>query len=103
MSFARLRASPSSSVPTAPSVNLRVLPPKSYITTHLREPPLRKRIPKPGRLSQKKVLSLVPGGSVSVLMVEVVNCIRNNPLGRLWVGRPCCLLPPHAFYALGQY
>src|SRR5262245_50691769 len=95
MSFARLRASPSSSVPTAPSVNLRVLPPKSYCTIHLREPPSRRRTPKPGRSLSKNVLSPIPGGRVSVLMVAVVNRIE----AILWAGygqvgpaASCCLL-----------
>src|SRR5262249_29931839 len=71
--LALVRATPFSSSGVEPRVTRRVCPPRSYCTIQLREPPSRRRSPKPPISSSQKVLSFVPGGSASVLAAVVVS------------------------------
>jgi len=87
-SLALSRATLALSMAVVPSVTRLVLPPMSYCTTQRAVPPLRMRTPKPWSSSSKNVLSLVPGGSASALMLVAVSLIRffsGQAMGRLGV------------------
>src|SRR5215204_5090692 len=98
MSRAVFRALPGSSSFVEPRVIRRFLLPIRYCTIHTRAPLSRRRTPKPGTSSSKKIASFLPGGSGRAATVAArLSFIANPPWeadGKQHRASSCSPVPP---------